>query len=64
MTPTLDLALQFGDFPDAAAHRKLLGRARVRKWMEFALQRPAEISVRIVGAEISAGRCKANSIHL
>jgi probable rRNA maturation factor len=47
----LDLALQFGDFPEAAAHRKLLSRARMKKWMELALLRPGEISVRIVGVE-------------
>jgi probable rRNA maturation factor len=51
MSPALDLALQFGDFPQAAAHRKLLSRARVKRWMEMALQRPGELSVRIVGAE-------------
>jgi len=50
MTPTLELELQFGDFPQAAAHRKLLSRAKVRKWMEMALQRPGELSVRIVDA--------------
>ena len=48
--PVLDLALQFGNFPEAAAHRKLLSRARMKKWMELALLRPGEISVRIVGA--------------
>lgn len=51
MTATLELALQFGDFPQAAAHRKLLARARVRRWMEIALKDPAEISVRIVGLD-------------
>lgn len=51
MTPTLALELQFGDFPGAAALRKLLPRARVRRWMELALLRPGEISVRIVDAE-------------
>ena len=50
MTPTLELALQFGDFPQAAAHRRLLTRARVRKWVAMALKNPGEISVRIVGA--------------
>ncbi|NML47340.1 rRNA maturation RNase YbeY [Ramlibacter sp. G-1-2-2] len=48
---SLDLALQFGDFPQAAAHRKLLTRARVKRWMEVALKNPGEISVRIVGTE-------------
>ncbi len=47
----LDLALQFGNFPGAPAHRKLLSRARVKHWIELALLRPGEISVRIVGAE-------------
>jgi probable rRNA maturation factor len=51
MTTTLELDLQFGAFAQAAAHRKLLPRARVRRWMEIALRNPAEISVRIVGAE-------------
>jgi probable rRNA maturation factor len=48
---SLDLALQFGDFPQAGAHRKLLTRARVKRWMEIALKNPGEISVRIVGTE-------------
>ncbi|MDB5753190.1 MAG: hypothetical protein JWP65_3611 [Ramlibacter sp.] len=47
MTPALELELQFGD----AEHRQLLPRTRVRKWMELALLRPAQISVRIVGAQ-------------
>jgi len=51
MSPALDLALQFGDFPQAAAHRKLLARARVKRWIQMALQRPGELSVRIVGAK-------------
>jgi probable rRNA maturation factor len=51
MNPSLDLSLQFGDFAEAAAHRKLLPRASVKQWMEMALQRHAEISVRVVGAE-------------
>ena len=51
MTPTLDLSLQFGAFAGAAAHRKVLAAARVRKWMAMALLRPAEIAVRIVGSE-------------
>jgi probable rRNA maturation factor len=45
----LDLALQFGRFAGAAAHGKLLTRARVRRWIGAALQGPAEMSVRIVG---------------
>jgi probable rRNA maturation factor len=51
MNPDLDLALQFGDFPQAAPHRKLLTRARVKRWVAMALQRPGELSVRIVGTE-------------
>jgi probable rRNA maturation factor len=51
MTPSLDLSLQFGSFPGAAAHRAVLGTARVRKWVAMALTKPAEIAVRIVGAE-------------
>jgi probable rRNA maturation factor len=51
MNPDLDLALQFGDFPQAAPHRKLLTRARVKRWVAMALQRPGELSVRIVGAD-------------
>lgn len=51
MTPTLDLDLQFGAVEGAAGLRKLLTRARVRRWMEIALQHPGELSVRIVDAE-------------
>ncbi|HEX2546829.1 MAG TPA: rRNA maturation RNase YbeY [Ramlibacter sp.] len=51
MTPALELSLQFGSFPGAAAHRSVLTPARVRKWVGMALVRPAEIAVRIVGAE-------------
>jgi probable rRNA maturation factor len=50
MRPVLDLSLQFGTFPGAAAHRQVLAAARVRRWVAMALQRPAEIAVRIVGA--------------
>ncbi|MDP3700759.1 MAG: rRNA maturation RNase YbeY [Hylemonella sp.] len=46
--PTLDLSLQFGAaVPDS--HKKLLGKARVTRWMRMALLRNAEITVRIVG---------------
>jgi probable rRNA maturation factor len=47
----LDLALQFGRFPNAAAHRALLRKARIEGWIEPALKHPAEIAVRIVGEE-------------
>lgn len=46
--PELDLSLQFGAaVPDS--HKKLLGKARVTRWMRMALLRNAEIAVRIVG---------------
>ncbi|MDB5913474.1 MAG: hypothetical protein JWP22_2149 [Ramlibacter sp.] len=51
MTPALDLSLQFGSFRGASAHRRLLAPARVKRWISVALQRPAEIAVRIVGPD-------------
>ena len=45
----LALDLQFGKFAGAARHQALLPRAKVQRWVGFALQRPAEIAVRIVG---------------
>ncbi len=47
----LDLSLQFGSFPDVARHRAALPRRQVERWVRHALQRGAEITVRIVGAE-------------
>ena len=47
--PRLDLTLQFGRFADASAHRAVLPRATVARWIERALARPAQIAVRIVG---------------
>jgi probable rRNA maturation factor len=47
--PPLELALQFGRFGGATGQRKLLKPARVRRWLSFALARPAEMSVRVVG---------------
>jgi probable rRNA maturation factor len=49
----LDLVLQFGRFPNAAAHRGLLRKSRVQTWIESALKHPAEIAVRIVGEDES-----------
>jgi probable rRNA maturation factor len=49
MTPELGLTLQFGGFPGVSAHRALLPRATVSRWMRHALQRPGEFTVRIVG---------------
>jgi probable rRNA maturation factor len=47
--PELDLSLQFGTGVPAA-HRTLLTKARVARWMRMALASNAEITVRIVGA--------------
>jgi probable rRNA maturation factor len=44
-----DLSLQFGAFPGSAAHKALLKRATVLRWVDFALAGPGEIAVRIVG---------------
>lgn len=49
--PTLSLELQFGAFAGAAAHRRAVTRSRAARWMGLALERPAEIAVRIVGEE-------------
>ena len=48
MLPTLSLSLQFGKFPDAALHRAALPRHAVTRWIRHALERDAEITVRIV----------------
>jgi len=45
--PALTLSLQFAD----AAHRDQLPRHKVARWIRAALESPAEITVRIVGAE-------------
>ena len=47
----LSLSLQFGRFTDAAAHRAVLPRHKVTRWIRHALATDAEITVRIVGAE-------------
>lgn len=47
----LSLSLQFGRFADAAAHRVVLPRHKVTRWIRHALATDAEITVRIVGAE-------------
>ncbi len=44
---SLSLALQFAD----ARHRRHLPRHRVARWLRAALDAPAELAVRIVGAE-------------
>ena len=47
MKPELSLSLQFADPSD----RALLPRHKVARWIRAALDAPAEITVRIVGAE-------------
>ena len=47
----LQLSLQFGPSTEAAAHRELLSRSRVTRWIRHALAVDAEITVRIVDAE-------------
>lgn len=48
---SLDFSLQFGSFPDVAAHRRVLTPANVRRWVGAALERAGEIAVRVVGDE-------------
>ncbi len=50
-TQPLDLDLQFSAFPEVAAHRAVLRRPAVARWMTHALAAPAEIAVRIVGED-------------
>ena len=47
----LQLSLQFGDIPYATRHRAALPRHFVARCLRHALERDAEITVRIVGAE-------------
>ena len=49
ITPALHLELQFSAFPGIAAHRTVLRRPAVARWIGHALARPAEIAVRVVG---------------
>ena len=49
--PELALSLQFARFADAPAHRAVLPRHKVARWIRHALALPAEITVRIVDAE-------------
>ncbi|GAB3772557.1 hypothetical protein GCM10028796_43410 [Ramlibacter monticola] len=48
---SLELSLQFGAFPKAAEHRRIVTPARARRWIAMALAAPAELAVRIVGAD-------------
>ena len=47
----LQLSLQFGGIKDAARHRAALPRHNVARWIRHALERDAEITVRIVGTD-------------
>jgi probable rRNA maturation factor len=47
LKPALQLSLQFAD----ARHRSQLPRHRVQRWVRAALSGPAQITVRIVGAD-------------
>ena len=47
----LSLSLQFGRFEEAAAHRAVLPRHKVTRWIRHALATDAEITVRIVDAD-------------
>ena len=52
--PTLSLSLQIARFDDASAHRAVLLRHRVARWLRHALGddvQAAEIAVRVVDAE-------------
>jgi len=51
MTPKTELNVQFGAFSGVAAHKALLKRALVARWVGHALQRPGEVTVRIVGED-------------
>ena len=48
---TLSLSLQFGRFDGVAAHRAVLPRHKVTRWIRHALATDAEITVRIVDAQ-------------
>ena len=41
--------VQFGEFADSAELRKLLKRSAVQKWVNHALAKPGETTVRMVG---------------
>ena len=49
MNPELDLELQFSDFASVVAHRNILRRSSVSRWIRHALVAPAELAVRVVG---------------
>jgi probable rRNA maturation factor len=47
--PKPDVTLQFGHFPGASAHRAVLRKPVVERWIAHALFCTAEIAVRVVG---------------
>ncbi|RZJ61617.1 MAG: rRNA maturation RNase YbeY [Acidovorax sp.] len=47
----LSLSLQFGRFDELAAHRAVLPRHKVARWIRHALAIDAEITVRVVGED-------------
>jgi probable rRNA maturation factor len=47
----LELSLQFGEFPQAPEHRRIVTPPRARRWVAMALESHGEIAVRIVGVE-------------
>ncbi|RMX18012.1 rRNA maturation RNase YbeY [Vandammella animalimorsus] len=49
--PQLSLSLQFAPAEQVRQHRQTLPRHRVARWIRHALERDAEITVRIVDAE-------------
>ncbi len=49
--PPLALSLQFGRIANISEHRHALRRAAVARWVTRALERPGEITVRIVDAD-------------
>ncbi len=51
MLAQLSLSLQFARFADAPTHRAALARHQVVRWIRHALERDAEITVRIVDTE-------------
>ena len=48
---SLRLSLQFGALAQPSRHRSALARHRVIRWIRHALERDAEITVRVVGME-------------
>lgn len=51
MLAQLSLSLQFARFADAPTHRAALARHQVVRWIRHALERDAEITVRIVDGD-------------